>query len=46
MNIIDTWRVEDGQLVEHWDAVEGISFFMRLYSLLTGGQIRNSNSIF
>ncbi len=46
MNIIDTWRVADGHLVEHWDAVEGISFTMRIYSLMTGGQYRNTNGIF
>ncbi|MDG3086474.1 nuclear transport factor 2 family protein [Vibrio hannami] len=46
MNIIDTWRLDQGKLVEHWDSVEGISFSMRLYSLLTGGQRKNSNSIF
>lgn len=45
-NIMDTWRVENGRLVEHWDAVQGISFSMRLYALLTGGKIRNKNSIF
>ncbi|GAA5218422.1 nuclear transport factor 2 family protein [Corallincola platygyrae] len=46
MNIIDTWRLQDGKLVEHWDAVEGISFAMRLYSLFAGGQLRNTNGIF
>jgi len=46
MNIIDTWRIEDGHLVEHWDAVEGISLFMRAYGLLTGGNVRNQNGIF
>jgi predicted SnoaL-like aldol condensation-catalyzing enzyme len=46
MNIIDTWKVEDGQLVEHWDAVQGISFSMRLFSLLTGGKLRNHNGPF
>ena len=45
-NIIDTWRVENGQLVEHWDAVEGISFPMRMYSLMTGGKVRNENGVF
>ncbi|UTM56156.1 nuclear transport factor 2 family protein [Photobacterium sp. CCB-ST2H9] len=46
LNIIDTWRVSDGRLVEHWDAVQGISFSMRLYALMTGGQVRNGNGVF
>lgn len=46
MNLVDIWRLNDGVLVEHWDAVEGLSFAMRLYRLLTGGQVKNSNSIF
>lgn len=45
-NIIDTWKLEQGALVEHWDAVQGISFAMRLYSLLAGGQVRNNNGVF
>lgn len=45
-NIVDTWRIENGQLVEHWDAVQGISFSMRLYALLTGGKVRNQNGVF
>lgn len=45
-NIIDTWRLENGQLVEHWDAVQGLSFSMRLYSLMVGGKVRNSNGVF
>ncbi|MEM9602469.1 MAG: nuclear transport factor 2 family protein [Pseudomonadota bacterium] len=46
LNIMDTWRVVDGQLVEHWDAIQGIGFSMRLYSLLTGGKVRNGNGVF
>lgn len=46
LNLIDIWKVADGHLVEHWDAVEGISFPMRLYGLLTGGKTRNNNGVF
>ena len=46
MNIIDTWKVEDGELVEHWDAVQGISMDMRLYNLFAGGKVRNTNGVF
>lgn len=46
LNIIDTWRVKEGKLVEHWDAVQGLSFSMRFYGLLAGGKVRNSNGVF
>jgi predicted SnoaL-like aldol condensation-catalyzing enzyme len=45
-NIIDNWKVVDGKLVEHWDAIQGINFMMRLYAFLSGGKIGNSNSLF
>ncbi len=46
MNIIDTWKVANGQLVEHWDAIQGIGFSMQLYGLLNGGNVRNDNGVF
>ena len=46
LNIIDTWRVENGQIVEHWDAIQSLDGFMRFYALLTGGKVRNSNGVF
>ncbi|MBW3696877.1 polyketide cyclase [Vibrio sp. T187] len=46
MNIIDTWRIEDGRIVEHWDSIQALDFSMRMYSLLTGGDIANSNGVF
>ena len=39
MNIIDTWRIEDGRIVEHWDSIQALDFSMRLYSLLSGGAV-------
>ena len=45
-NIIDTWRVEGGQLVEHWDSVQPLDSFMRLYYWLTGGSVQNTNGVF
>lgn len=45
-NIIDTWRVKDGKIIEHWDAVQPIDGFMRFYTWLTGGSIRNTNGVF
>lgn len=46
MNIIDTWRIEDGRIVEHWDSIQALDFSMRVYSLISGGDIANSNGVF
>ncbi|GAA5314825.1 MAG: ester cyclase [Candidatus Pelagadaptatus aseana] len=46
MNIVDIWRLEDGRIVEHWDAIQALDGFMRFYSLLSGGNIRNDNGVF
>ena len=42
-NIMDTWKVKDGQIVEHWDAIQPLDLSMRLFVLMNGGKIRNSN---
>ncbi|WP_394255989.1 nuclear transport factor 2 family protein [Vibrio harveyi] len=46
MNIIDTWRIEDGRIIEHWDSIQALDFSMRVYSLISGGDIANSNGVF
>ncbi|USD65904.1 nuclear transport factor 2 family protein [Vibrio sp. SCSIO 43136] len=46
MNIIDKWRVEDGRIVEHWDSIQALDFSMRVYSLISGGDIQNANGVF
>ena len=46
LNIIDTWRLENGRIVEHWDSIQALDFSMRFYSLISGGNIRNSNGVF
>ncbi len=46
MNIIDTWKVENGELLEHWDAVQPIHGFMRFFFWMVGGKFRNSNTYF
>ena len=46
LNIMDVWRLADGDLVEHWDAIQGLDLSMRLYGLLSGGRIRNANGVF
>lgn len=44
--IIDMFRLENGQLCEHWDAIQPIDFMSRLLMLLTGGAIANNNPVF
>ncbi|MCG8476778.1 MAG: ester cyclase [Cytophagales bacterium] len=44
--ITDTFRLENGKLVEHWDAIQPIDFFSRLLVLMTGGSIGNNNPTF
>lgn len=46
LNIMDTWRVENGLLTEHWDAVQPLDTFQRIYYWLSGGAIRNPNGVF
>ena len=45
-NIMDIWKIENGQLVEHWDAIQPIDGFMRLYAAFAGGSVKNDNSLF
>ena len=32
--VIDIYRVKDGVLVEHWDAIEGVGFFSKFMYLI------------
>ena len=45
-NIIDTWRVVDGQITEHWDAIQPLGASMRFLVLVVGGRTRNANTVF
>ena len=46
MNIIDTWRLDNGRIVEHWDSIQALDGLMRLYALMVGGNIENANGVF
>lgn len=43
--ITDHWRFQDGQIVEHWDAVQPLNGWWRFYVWMTGGKIQNSNGL-
>lgn len=45
-NITDRWRVVDGTIVEHWDSVQPMDLFARLYVVLSGGRVRNDNGTY
>lgn len=44
--ITDTFKLKDGKLSEHWDAIQAIDFFSRCIMLMVGGSIQNSNPTF
>ncbi len=44
--ITDTFRLENGQLAEHWDAIQPIDTFSRLLFLMIGGKVDNNNPTF
>ncbi|MEM6726350.1 MAG: nuclear transport factor 2 family protein [Bacteroidota bacterium] len=46
LNIMDIWKVEDGQITEHWDAVQPIHGAMRFLFWMIGGKFRNQNTYF
>jgi predicted SnoaL-like aldol condensation-catalyzing enzyme len=46
MNIMDVWKVENGEIIEHWDAVQPIDGSMRFLFWMIGGKFRNKNTYF
>jgi len=46
LNIMDTWKVENGEILEHWDAVQPIHGSMRFLFWMIGGKFRNKNTYF
>ena len=44
--ITDTFRLENGRLAEHWDAIQPIDGFSRLFFLMAGGKVANNNPTF
>ncbi|MCI4669190.1 MAG: ester cyclase [Bacteroidia bacterium] len=46
LNIYDTWKVVDEQIVEHWDSVEGIDEAAVQSAQRNVGVVRNENTPF
>ncbi len=46
LNIIDVWRIGNGEISEHWDALQAMDGFMRFYNLMTGGRVKNGNGVY
>lgn len=44
--ITDTFKVKNGQLTEHWDAIQPIDLFSRMLFLFIGGNVENANPTF
>lgn len=45
-NAVDIWKVENNEIVEHWDSLQPINGFMRFFFLLIGGKVANKNGLF
>ncbi len=44
--ITDRWRLVDGKIVEHWDALQPLSGLFRFVVWISGRKIKNPNSLF
>ena len=44
INVSDTWKIENNQIVEHWDSLQPMNGFLRFFFWIIGGRIANSNS--
>ncbi|MEM7183361.1 MAG: nuclear transport factor 2 family protein [Spirochaetota bacterium] len=46
INASDTWRIESGQIVEHWDSLQAMNGFLRFWFWISGGKIANTNGVY
>ncbi len=44
--IFDMWKLDEGRIANHWDALQPLDLTSRLITLLGGGRIRNANGIY
>lgn len=45
-NASDTWRIQNNQIVEHWDSLQPMNGFLRFIFWLIGGKIANTNGVY
>ena len=46
INVSDTWRIENGQIVEHWDTLQPMNAFLRFFFWTAGGKVANTNGVY
>lgn len=46
INASDTWRIENGEIVEHWDSLQPMSASLRFLFWLIGGRSANTNGVY
>ena len=44
--VFDMWKLEDGRIANHWDALQPLDLMARLITLFGGGRTRNDNGIY
>lgn len=45
-NASDTWKIENYEIVEHWDSLQPMNGFMRFFFWLIGGRVANRNGVY
>lgn len=45
-NASDTWKIENNQIVEHWDSLQPMNGALRFLFWLIGGKVANNNGVY
>ncbi len=46
INVIDTWKIQNHQIIEHWDALQPLNGSMRFLFWMIGGKTANHNGVY
>ena len=46
INVIDTWKIKNNQIVEHWDSLQPMNASLRFLFWLIGGKVANNNGVY